>query len=200
MRIKATAICATLSFLSSAASAKDFFDHRPNDSLRRVREAVEILREVAPIPSLSCKPTPNLIRYCSTVISDGLTLSVDSVVAAEADTPEWRAAYDEFKNDVNGGKTYEISLNLKDRRSEQAPSMFVTLCAAAWMSVSPKLKASVALERIATTLRKSKNKAAMNDGEIEIVGDPATLIVDTWPSGMASCRVSAEDDYRLPKR
>jgi hypothetical protein len=199
MRIHIVVFTSLLTFQTSVL-AKDYFEYRPDETLRRVREAVDVLKEIAPIPPLICKPNPSAIRYCSVTISEGLNLSIDSVIAAEADTPTWKLAYDEFRKEENGGRTYEISLTLRDHRSEDAPTMFVTLCTAAWMSVNPKLKPGIALERVAATLRKSRNNAATGNGEIETVGNPSTLIIDTWPTGMASCRISAEDDYRLPKR
>lgn len=184
-------------FTTAGALAKDWFDFDRAGALQRLRAAVEKLDALAPIPPLRCRPRALAIRYCEAEIIRGVVLQVTTT--PDVDKPS-AADFQRFMDNEQEGKVYEIEVRIamvRDRASEAA-EIFDTLCKAAILAVRPSLGVRGAAQRYATYMRRSLNRAAAGDGEVKLVGNPETLIIDSWRDGSAYCKVSAEDDHRLP--
>jgi len=184
--------------IAGGAHAKDWFDFDREEALNRVRAAVDKLEAIAPIPPPRCRAQPTAIRHCLSEVVAGLEIDFSTVVGID---PRRATAADHsrFLENENAGKAYEIEVRLSGERSRNAsaPAMFDALCTAVILAVRPSLGVAGATRRYQTQMRRSINQAATGNGEVKLVGNPETLIIDSWRDGAATCTVSAEDDYRL---
>lgn len=185
--------------IAGSAHAKDWFDFDREEALKRVRAAVDRLEAIAPIPPLRCRPRPTVIRSCFSEVVAGLEIDFSTVLGMDQSRAT-AADHGRFMESENIGKTYEIEVRLAGERDRNpnAPAMFDALCAALILAVRPSLGVAGATRRYQTQMRRSINKAATGDGEVKLIGNPETLIIDSWRDGAATCKVSAEDDYRPP--
>lgn len=181
----------------SPAIGKDWFDFDREEALRRIRAAVERLEVLAPIPPLTCQPNVQIVRYCESDIADGLQLLVSETAPHNGEGDQGVAAMRAFEA---GGPAavHEIQAALTVPRipNPAATRMFADLCTAAILALRPSLGPAGARRKLTSALRRAMNKAAAGDGEIVVIGDPETLVVNAWPDGSASCNVTANSEYR----
>lgn len=181
-------VFATAIAIASSAQANDWFSFDRTEAMARIRNAIERMEKVAPIPDLTCKPRPNILRYCSAP----LTKRVSFEIVETFDRAGGASAFHEG----GPGKVYEITARLDvDGATAAELDMFDTLCTASVLVLRPKLSTDAAFRRYSSAMRRSMNKSKTDDSTVTIVGNPDTLI--TYASGSdLSCTVSAEDDYR----